>query len=176
MWPARLNAALAFMSNRPRMLIILAKSALAFIGATLVWLLLVASLGVGTVGAALVGLAAIVAFTAAIAPAVGCVVLSCSRPPILLLTPVAALVGAFGGVLAFHFLVQLFTAGIPSALYGVAPRAQAGGSVVVWAVLTASMLLITLTSHAPKPLRIVAGLASVGFAVGLGMWVRALGI
>ena len=174
--PARVDVALALMPDLTRVFIVLAKPALAFLGAVLVWLLLVVGFGVGPVGAALVGLAAILAFTAAIVPAVGCVVLSHSRPPVLLLTPMVALMGAFGGVLAFHYLLQLFTAGIPSALPEVASRAQAGGSVVVWAVLVASMSLMAFSSHAPKPLRIGTALAGVGFAVGLAMWVRALGV
>jgi hypothetical protein len=149
---------------------------LAFFGAALVWLLLVTGFGTGPIGAGLVALAATLAFAAAIAPAVGCVVLSHRRPSVLWLTPIAALASAFGGLLAFHWLLQLFTAGIPSALSDVAPRAEAGGSVVVWAVLSASMLLAALAPQASKLLRTVAALASAALAVGLAMWVRALGV
>lgn len=164
------------MSDRPRVFVVLVKAALAFFGAVLVWWLLVFNFGVGPMGAALVGLAAFLAFTAAIAPVVGCVVLSHSRQGALWLTPIAGLVGAFGGVLAFHYVLQLLTAGIPSALPDVASRAQAAGSVVVWAVLSASLLLVAVVSHASKRLRFITALASAGFAIGAGMWVRALGI
>jgi hypothetical protein len=164
------------MSDRARGFGVLLKTALVFSGLVLVWLLLVASFGNGAVGAALVGLAALLAFTAAIAPAVGCVVLSHSREEVLWLTPVAGLVGAFGGVLAFHYLLQFLITGIPTALPDVAPRAQPAGSVVVWAVLSASMLLVAVVSQASKLLRILTALAGAAFAVGMGMWVRVLGI
>lgn len=164
------------MSDHPRVFVILTKTALAFIGAVLVWVLLVSSFGVGAVGAALVGLAASLAFTAAITPAVGCVVLSHSRQDALWLMPIAGLVGAFGGVLAFHHLLQLLTSGVPSALPDDARRAQAAGSVVVWAVMSASMLLVAVVSRTSKIVRTLSALAGVGFAVVAGMWAQALGV
>lgn len=166
----------ARMSDGLRVFAVLAISALAFLGAVLVWLLLVATLGDGLVGAALVGLAAILSFTPAIAPSIACVVRSRSRQEILWLTPIAGLGGAFGAVLAFHYLLQILTVVFPSALPDAAPRAQAAGSVLVWAVLFASTLLVAVVPHVSRLLRILSWLASAGLAVGMGMWVRALGI
>lgn len=163
-------------SDRPRALVVLLRTALAFLGAVVVWFLLVASFGAGPVGAALVGLAAFVAFTLAIAPAVGCVVLSHSHQDVVWLTPIAGLLGALGGVVGFHYLLQLLVMEVPSAVPDVTSRAQAAGSVVVWSVLSVSMVLVSVASQASKRLRIVAAFVGAGLAGGAGMWVRALGV
>jgi len=164
------------MPTLSRVVTLWARVAACFVAATLVWCLLVAGFGVAPGSAALVGLAAAIAFSAAMAPIVGCIALGDARGAVLWMTPLAALPAAFAGLYGFHALLQGLAAAFPSALPGVIPRAEAGGSVVVWAVLATAMLLVARSARASGVLRTLAALACAGLAVGLGLWVRALGV
>lgn len=164
------------MLNPPRIIVAFLRVTLAFSVAALVWWLLVAVVGTDAGSAALVGLAAILAFAAGVSPGVACVESGRTRAAFLWFAPVAALIGAFIGLQAFHFLLQLLVASMPALSPAASVKAEAAGSVVVWAVLSVSVLLVALASHAPRFLRVVMVLAVAGFAAGLAMWIRALGI
>lgn len=175
------------MSQTPAPGLALSRVALAFSAATLLWVLIVALRETGRGSAGLVGLAAVLAFALGIAPAVAAIEYGRQRAALLWAVPVLALIGAFVGLLSFHAILQLLVSAFeavpsadsaatePSLAASASARTEAAASIVVWAVLSLSMLQAALAAHASKLLRILAALATAGLGVGLALWIRALG-
>lgn len=160
-------------------------------GGVLIWWLLVLAAGERALGAGLVGLAMMAAFPLAIALSAMSVEAARSRPGAGWALPLTGIAGAFLGLLVFHAILQAL-AGAAAPLWpdhaaataavdgrlpaGAASRAEAAGSVLVWATLTATTLWPALSAHFHRGVRVFALLISVGPLTGLCLWIRALGL